>query len=52
MPIQALRSAGEEFGLVLDIVQRYAVYSTGVGFNLKRAGEVRADVNTQASILG
>lgn len=46
---QALRSAGEEYNLVLDIVQRYAVHSSGVGVNLKRAGEVRADVNTQAS---
>jgi hypothetical protein len=46
---QALRSSAEEYGLVLDIMQRYAVYSTGVGISLKRHGEVRCDVNTQAA---
>jgi hypothetical protein len=33
---QALRSATEEYSLVLDITSRYALYRSGVAFSCKR----------------
>ncbi|KAG2496183.1 hypothetical protein HYH03_005783 [Edaphochlamys debaryana] len=45
---KALRSASEEYGLILDVVGRYAVYSAGVAFAVRRHGDARADIVTAA----
>lgn len=34
--LQALKSAAEEYGRILDILSRYAVYHPTVGFSCKR----------------
>ncbi|GLI60652.1 hypothetical protein VaNZ11_002852 [Volvox africanus] len=46
---KALKSANEEYGLILDVVGRYAVYSTGVAFSCRRQGDVRPDISTTAA---
>ncbi|GIL91047.1 hypothetical protein Vretimale_9481 [Volvox reticuliferus] len=46
---KALKSANEEYGLILDVVGRYAVYSTGVAFSCRRQGDSRPDISTTAA---
>ncbi|EFJ45006.1 hypothetical protein VOLCADRAFT_94705 [Volvox carteri f. nagariensis] len=46
---KALKSANEEYGLILDVVGRYAVYSTGVAFSCRRQGDSRPDISTTAT---
>ena len=45
-PLQALKSASEEYSHILDVVGRYAVYKAGVALTCKRQGEARADLHT------
>ncbi|KAG2448592.1 hypothetical protein HYH02_006483 [Chlamydomonas schloesseri] len=47
---KALKSASEEYGLILDTLGRYAVYSApGVGFSCRRHGDGRPDIATTAA---
>ncbi|PNW88590.1 hypothetical protein CHLRE_01g036050v5 [Chlamydomonas reinhardtii] len=47
---KALKSASEEYGLILDTLGRYAVYSApGVGFSCRRHGDGRPDISTTAA---
>ncbi|GLC43233.1 DNA mismatch repair protein [Pleodorina starrii] len=46
---KALKSATEEYGLILDVVGRYAVYSTGVALTCRRQGDSRPDISTTAA---
>lgn len=43
---KALTNPAEQYRLILDIVKRYAINNTGVGFTCKKAGESLADVQT------
>ena len=45
---KAIRSGSEEHARILDMVGRYAVFATGVGITIKRAGEARPDLHTTA----
>jgi len=44
----ALRSAGEEFNKICEVVSRYAVHNAGVGVTLRKAGEAGVEVKTLA----
>jgi len=44
---KAIRNPSEEYNLLLDVVQRYAVYHAGTSFSLRRTGNSRIDVHTQ-----
>ncbi|KAG2444840.1 hypothetical protein HXX76_001581 [Chlamydomonas incerta] len=47
---KALKSSSEEYGLILDTLGRYAVYSApGVGFSCRRHGDGRPDISTTAA---
>eukprot|EP00775_Hariotina_reticulata_P009980 gene9981-10135_t len=47
---RAFKPGPEEHNLLLDVVQRYAIYKAGsVGFTLKRQGEARSDLHTLPS---
>lgn len=46
---KALKSAGEEYARILDVVSRYAVGRPGVSFSVKRAGEPRTDLTTSST---
>ena len=50
---KALKSSGEEFAKIADVVSKYAIHNSGVAFTLKKQGENKADVRTTngASIL-
>ena len=50
---KALKSSGEEFAKIADVVSKYAIHNSGVAFTLKKQGENMADVRTTngASIL-
>lgn len=50
---KALKSSGEEFAKIADVVSKYAIHNSGVAFTLKKQGENMADVRTtnSASIL-
>jgi len=50
---KALKSPGEEFAKIADVVSKYAIHNSGVAFTLKKQGENMADVRTTngASIL-
>lgn len=37
---KALASPSEEFAKIADVVTRYAIHNAGVGFTLKKYGEV------------
>lgn len=43
---KALKSGSEEYNQILDVVNKYAVYRTGVGLTCKRQGEPRTDLHT------
>ena len=51
MPLRqkGLRSAGEEYNRILDVMTRYAVHYAGVGFSCKKFGEHTAAVHTVPS---
>lgn len=54
--LRALRSGGDEFSKILDVVGRYAVHSAGVGFSCKKFGDsqfsltIRPQSSTQERI--
>ena len=50
---KALKSPGEEFAKIADVVSKYAIHNSGVAFTLKKQGENMAAVRTAsgASIL-
>lgn len=43
------RSSSEEFGKILDVLQRYAVHSSSIGFSLKRSGHRQLDLSIPQS---
>ncbi|XP_031570425.1 DNA mismatch repair protein Mlh1-like [Actinia tenebrosa] len=46
---KALKSPGEEYAKILDVVSKYAIHNSGVAFTCKKQGESKADVRTQAN---
>ena len=50
---KVLKSSGEEFAKIANVVSKYAIHNSGVAFTLKKQGENMADVRTTnvASIL-
>ena len=46
---KALKSPGEEYTNVMDVVSKYAIHNSGVAFTLKKQGENMASVRTTAS---
>ncbi|XP_033762877.1 DNA mismatch repair protein Mlh1-like [Pecten maximus] len=46
---KALKSPSEEHAKVIEVVSRYAVHNSKVGFTLKKHGESNADVRTPAN---
>ncbi|XP_023331034.1 DNA mismatch repair protein Mlh1 isoform X2 [Eurytemora carolleeae] len=44
----ALKSHTEEFNKISEVMTRYAVHNSGVGFTLKKAGETGVEVKTQS----
>ena len=46
---KALKSPGEEYTKVMDVVSKYAIHNSGVAFTLKKQGENMASVRTTAS---
>jgi len=45
----ALRSSAEEHNKIADVVTKYAIHNSGVGFALKKMGEAGVDVKTVSS---
>lgn len=45
---KAIKSPSEEYARILDVVGRYAVFSNRTGFSVKRQGDARAELHTQA----
>lgn len=43
---KALKSPGEEHSRIADVVSRYAVHNSKVGFSLKKQGETLSDIRT------
>ncbi|KAF5898780.1 DNA mismatch repair protein Mlh1, partial [Clarias magur] len=50
---KALKSPGEEYSKILEVVSRYAIHNSGKSFTVKKQGEMVADVKTlpNASVL-
>ncbi|KAG0659885.1 DNA mismatch repair protein [Maudiozyma exigua] len=54
--LRSLRSANEEYNKILDVVGRYAIHSSGIGFSCKKFGDsqfslsVRSHLNTKDRI--
>ena len=54
--LRSLRSPNEEYNKILDVVGRYAIHSTGIGFSCKKFGDsqfslsVRSHLNTKDRI--
>ncbi|EDO39827.1 predicted protein [Nematostella vectensis] len=46
---KALKSPGEEYSKVVDVVSKYSIHNTGVAFTLKKQGEATADVRTTST---
>ena len=46
---KALKSPGEEYTKIMDVVSKYAIHNSGVAFTLKKQGENMASVRTTAS---
>jgi len=46
---KALKGAAEEYSRVLDVVQRYALLRTAVGFTVRKQGDARADLHVSPS---
>ncbi|XP_034236482.1 DNA mismatch repair protein Mlh1 [Thrips palmi] len=43
---KALKSPGEEHSRIADVVSRYAIHNSKVGFSLKKQGETLSDIRT------
>lgn len=43
---KALRTAHEEYNLILEVAGRYSIHHPGVGMTVKRQGETRPDLHT------
>ncbi|MEE6510448.1 hypothetical protein FKM82_030180 [Ascaphus truei] len=43
---KALKSSSEEHARIVDVVSRYAIHNSGIGFSVKKQGETMADVRT------
>uniref|UniRef100_H3D6E2 DNA mismatch repair protein MLH1 n=1 Tax=Tetraodon nigroviridis TaxID=99883 RepID=H3D6E2_TETNG len=43
---KALKSPGDEYSRIVDVVSRYAIHNSGKGFSVKKQGETLADVRT------
>uniref|UniRef100_A0AC11CW94 MutL homolog 1 n=1 Tax=Ovis aries TaxID=9940 RepID=A0AC11CW94_SHEEP len=43
---KALKNPSEEYGKILEVVGRYAIHNSGIGFSVKKQGETVADVRT------
>ena len=46
---KALKGGAEEYGRVLEVVQRYACLRTDVAFSVRKQGEARADLHAPAA---
>lgn len=44
---KALKSASDEFNRISDVVSKYAIHNSGVGFTLKKHGDTGNEVRTQ-----
>jgi DNA mismatch repair protein MutL len=45
---KAFKSASEEYGKIVEVVERYATHYSGVSFSVKKHGESMADLHTPA----
>ncbi|KAJ3341345.1 DNA mismatch repair protein, partial [Kappamyces sp. JEL0680] len=45
---KAFKNTSEEYNRILDVVQRYAIHKTGIGFVCKKAGSSTCDVQTHS----
>jgi DNA mismatch repair protein MLH1 len=45
---KAFKSGAEEYGKIVEVVQRYATHYSGVSFSVKKHGEAIADIHTPA----
>ncbi|XP_018124007.1 mutL homolog 1 S homeolog isoform X1 [Xenopus laevis] len=43
---KALKSPSEEHARIVEVVSRYAIHNSGIGFSVKKQGETMADVRT------
>ncbi|XP_070771666.1 DNA mismatch repair protein Mlh1 isoform X2 [Enoplosus armatus] len=43
---KALKSPGDEYSRIVDVVSRYAIHNSGKSFSVKKQGETVADVRT------
>ncbi|KAH3667974.1 hypothetical protein OGAPHI_001728 [Ogataea philodendri] len=48
--LNSLRSPSEEYAKILDVVSRYAVHTTGVGFTCKKYGTTANDITIRANV--
>uniref|UniRef100_A0A667GY04 DNA mismatch repair protein MLH1 n=1 Tax=Lynx canadensis TaxID=61383 RepID=A0A667GY04_LYNCA len=46
---KALKNPSEEYGKILEVVGRYSIHNSGIGFSVKKQGETVADVRTLPS---
>ncbi|KAM9308878.1 DNA mismatch repair protein Mlh1 [Gastrophryne carolinensis] len=46
---KALKSTSEEHARIVEVVSRYAIHNSGIGFSVKKQGETMADVRTVPS---
>ena len=46
---KALKSPGEEYAKIVDVVSKYAIHNSGVAFTVKKHGESVADLRTTNS---
>ena len=48
--LRSLRSTNEEYNKILDVVGRYAIHSSNIGFSCKKFGESRFALTVKASL--
>ncbi|XP_069331607.1 DNA mismatch repair protein Mlh1 isoform X4 [Eulemur rufifrons] len=46
---KALKHPSEEYGKILEVVGRYSIHNSGIGFSVKKQGETVADIRTLPS---
>ncbi|KAL2804071.1 DNA mismatch repair protein Mlh1 isoform 7, partial [Daubentonia madagascariensis] len=46
---KALKHPNEEYGKILEVVGRYSIHNSGIGFSVKKQGETVADIRTLPS---